>query len=310
MRIPIPQASAHAWESFRKTTQPKNIGLIFDRFVEQDWNSKPDKEAKKKALQHVLSYKEGDKPEIHHKPDGKLLAEWIARWTGIAKNANVGEPFTMKTDWRFVTGLGRKGPLETGFTFQRYGFPILPGSSVKGVARVYALFWLDEQVGKNEQLGKGNLPTLIEILEEESDEKFEKKFGEAYKNSNPEVGHNLRAIFGTKAASGRAIFFDAIPAEVPELKLDIVNPHYPDYYREGKPPTNWQSPIPSYFLTVAPGQEFLFAIGWRGRFDEVAKNRRDMAVRTLKSALQHLGAGAKTSAGYGYWNEVKLVDKK
>ncbi len=302
MRIPIPQASARAWENFRKTTQPKNIGLIFDRFVEQDWSANQDKEAKKNGLQNVLSYKERDKPEILHKPDGKLLTEWIARWTEIAQKANAGEPFQMKTDWRFVTGLGRKGPLETGFTFHRYGFPILPGSSVKGVARAYALFWLYEQVGKNEQIEAGDLRGLIEILEEESGEKFEKKFKEAYKNTNPEVGHNLRAIFGTKAEAGRAIFFDAIPAEVPELKLDIVNPHYPDYYRDGKAPTNWQSPIPSYFLTVAPGQAFLFAVGWHGRFDEAAKNHRDMAVRTLRSALQHLGAGAKTSAGYGYFN--------
>ncbi|MBK9095192.1 MAG: hypothetical protein IPM84_21030 [Anaerolineae bacterium] len=50
----------------------------------------------------------------------------------------------LRTDWRLVTGLGRKGPLEVGFTFHRYGFPILPGSSLKGLARAWGLLRVAE----------------------------------------------------------------------------------------------------------------------------------------------------------------------
>jgi CRISPR-associated protein Cmr6 len=302
MKIPIPKTSVEAWEIFRKsTTKPKNIGLIFDRFVPQDWVADAAKDAKKTALEQIIQYKDSRSgKDISHPVDEALLTAWIARWTEMAQKVHA-KPFTLSTEWRFVTGLGRKGPLETGFAFHRYGFPILPGSSVKGVARAYALTWLNDQIVKNEQLDESDLPTLLDILEEESDKKFEEKFAGAYKNTNLDVGRNLRMIFGTKANAGKAIFFDAIPAATPKLKLDIVNPHYPDYYREGKAPTNWQSPIPSYFLTVAPEQSFWFAVGWRGQFDDNAMKHLDMALRTLKSGLQHLGAGAKTSAGYGFF---------
>lgn len=310
MRYPIPQTSAKAWQDFLKEGQndlaeerevkPKNVGLLFDRFVQQDWRRNPEKDAKKTTLQQVISFEDTNGHAVPHKTDEFLLNGWIARWTEITQKGNA-TPFTMKTDWRFVTGLGRKGPLETGFTFHRYGFPILPGSSVKGLARTYAFYWLDKQVWKNEQINESNLQLLTEILEDDNDEAFEKKFREAYANTNPEIGHNLRSIFGTKINSGKAIFFDAIPAHVPELKLDILNPHYPNYYQGDEYPADWQNPIPSYFLTVAPEQAFLFAVGWRGKFDNATQKRLDMAVNVLKRALEQLGAGAKTSAGYGYF---------
>ncbi len=295
MKIPIPRASVQAWESFAKTTQPKNIGLIFDRFVPQDWSKNAEKDAKKIALQQVITFKDKNGKDVPHEVDEALLKAWVTRWTAIAKKANA-QPFEMKTDWRFVTGVGRKGPLEAGFTFHRYGFPILPGSSVKGVARAYALSWLADQL-KEEQLKE-----LDDILQEEKEDEYEKKFKARYPNGKPSAGANLRIIFGTTADSGKAVFFDAIPDHNPELKLDIVNPHYPEYYGGDEPPTNWQSPIPSYFLTVAPGQAFLFAVGWKGKLDE---ERIKMAGNVLKRALEQLGAGAKTSAGYGYWNEGK-----
>ncbi|GAB4580213.1 MAG: hypothetical protein Fur0022_29520 [Anaerolineales bacterium] len=272
-----------------KDKAPQNPGLIFDRFA-PDWGRDSDKEAKKKGLQAVIA--------SHEKTDTKLLSEWQARWKAVAAVAHA-EPFTLKTDWRFVAGVGTKGPLETGFTFHRYGFPILPGSSVKGVARAFAISWYAEQMGKEDEINK-----LVEILSEEKEADFEKKFKQQFPEGNSEAGKNLRVIFGTTGMAGGAIFFDAIPAQNPQLELDLVNPHYPDYYRDSSghtPPTDWQSPIPSYFLTVAPHQEFCFAVGWRGKFDEDAETNRNQAVNLLKHGLRQLGAGAKTSAGYGYF---------
>jgi CRISPR-associated protein Cmr6 len=125
-------------------------------------------------------------------------------------------------------------------------------------------------------------------------------------NETNELVENFRKVFGTTGQAGRAIYFDAIPEKPPRLKLDIMNPHYPDYYGDKKNteyPTNWQSPNPVFFLTVDEGQEFCFAVGWRGKYDDEAETLRGKAEEWLKEGLLKLGAGAKTSAGYGYFHE-------
>ncbi|MGQ9556095.1 MAG: type III-B CRISPR module RAMP protein Cmr6 [Anaerolineae bacterium] len=264
MEYPIPKDSAEAWRK-HKGKSPQNPGLIFDRFV-QNWGaSRDDKEAKKRAWEEIVA--------TAKKADPQLLKAWNARWEQTVRQAQA-TPFALRTDWRFVAGMGRKGPLEVGFTFHRYGFPILPGSSVKGIARAWA--------------------TLVEKLNEKDAPDFVTIFGRA-----PEKGEDPQV-----AQAGQAVFFDAIPATLPTLKLDIMNPHFPDYYQDEKgrtPPTDWQSPVPIYFLTVAPNTEFRFAVGWRGPLDAERSRLRGLAERWLWNGLTHLGAGAKTSAGYGFF---------
>lgn len=261
--IPIPPKSRDAFHAYKGVTNP---GLIFDRFAPR-W-SRGGENAKKQGLERVA----------RAKGDASLLREWNARWEACARAA-CAEPFALQTDWRFVAGLGRKGPLEVGFTFHRYGFPILPGSSVKGIARASAL-------------------SLHGV--EESDADFIAIFGRA-----PERGEDESV-----AQAGSAVFFDAIPAHVPKLELDVMNPHFPKYYQGEAPPTDWQSPIPVYFLTVAPKSEFRFAIGWRGALDDEGRRRRDLATQWLISGLTELGAGAKTNAGYGYFVEAAMKDMR
>jgi CRISPR-associated protein Cmr6 len=248
----------------------------------------------------------------------------------------------MQTDWRLIAGLGKKGSLEVGFTFHRYGFPYLPGSSLKGLARAYGLLEIAIALepaikAKNE---KEPLSKLDEILSCEETQKFE----EGLKSYNPnsdvlEMARAFRQIFGTTESAGKAIFFDGIPSAKfpPRLELDIMNPHYPDYYKEmgsKEPktyPANWQSPIPVQFLTVASRSVFRFAIGWRaspqdkedgseknqttwnGWFkgeqikqaaDEKTPRLLKLARRWLQGGLLELGAGGKTSAGYGYFEDA------
>jgi CRISPR-associated protein Cmr6 len=284
MRYPIPRASAQAFAG-RDQNRPQNPGLIFDRFA-PDWSRQST--LKKDGLEAVRRAAE--------RVDEQLLREWNTRWQACARAAN-GEPFGLTTDWRFIAGLGRKGPLEVGFTFHRYGFPILPGSSVKGVARAWALLQIAEKVGATE------LKELDGILSADGDKEREKY--EDWKAGQPaevqKLADDFRTIFGTTVAAGRAVFFDAIPACKPTLELDIMNPHFPDYYQGDQPPTDWQSPVPVYFLTVAANTEFRFAVGWRGILDDEGQRLRDQAQQWLKDGLTHLGAGAKTSAGYGYF---------
>jgi len=280
IKIPIPSGSAKAFRDHQGITNP---GLIFDRFA-PDWGS--NSTLKKQGLERVANAT----------TDKKLLTEWNARWQACAQAAG-GKPFGLKTDWRLIAGLGRKGPLEVGFTFHRYGFPILPGSSVKGVARAWALI----QIARQAHAPK--LDALDESLSADGD-KERKKYQEWRTSQSADVqqlADDFRAIFGTTATAGRAVFFDAIPSKLPKLELDIMNPHFPDYYQGKQPPTDWQSPVPVYFLTVAANTEFRFAVGWRGALDAEGGRLRDLAQKWLVEGLTQLGAGAKTGAGYGYF---------
>ncbi len=172
--------------------------------------------------------------------------------------------FKAKLVWRFVVGLGAAHVLETSITLHRlFGLPIIPGSALKGAARAYA--------------------TLAEKKED----------------NDPE----LIAVFGTTEKAGSVIFLDAIPAEVPQFQLDIMNPHYPNYYRtRGQhPPADWESPNPVFFLTVHMAS-YQFALAAR---HESGNRLLDTAEKWLRGALSELGIGAKTSAGYGYWTIEK-----
>ncbi|MEM0303336.1 MAG: type III-B CRISPR module RAMP protein Cmr6 [Archaeoglobaceae archaeon] len=169
--------------------------------------------------------------------------------------------FEAKPAWRFVVGLGAAHVLETSMTLHRiFGLPIIPASGLKGAARAYA-----------------------QLIEGKSE-------------NDPE----FVAIFGTTKQTGKIVFLDAVPIEAPKFELDIMNPHFPDYYRtKGKEaPSDWQSPKPVFFLTVSE-INYLFAIAAR---TNDANDLLLTAEEWLKGALRELGIGAKTSANYGYWD--------
>lgn len=282
--IPIPRNSLEAFQS-RNANTPQNPGLLFDRFA-PDWRLDPT--LKKDGLEVVAN--------ATQKPDYDLFNSWVSRWKEGAGSVGA-KPFTRVSDWRFAAGLGRKGSLETGFTFNRYGFPYLPGSSVKGLARIAAL------VNVAEELVTNKLNELDDILSQDTDEAFKKAWENTFGHIPvPGLVETFRLVFGTTAQTGCAVFLEAIPESAPHLELDIMNPHYPDYYQGKEPPTNWQSPKPIYFLTVAARTPFLFAAGWR-RGAKIEADAFKKAKEWLDEGLQNLGAGSKTSAGYGYFSK-------
>jgi CRISPR-associated protein Cmr6 len=247
---PIPSDTRAALEAFRtQGKQCRNLGLLFERYIGYlpDWHLDDKRTSPKKdALKQIA-----ETPV-----ERELLDNYVRRWRAMIGNAIVleGNPA-----WRFLTGLGGKGPLEVGFMFHSlYGLPIIPGSTLKGLTRAYA-----------------------ELVE---------------KKSEPE----LARVFGSQSQEGNAVFFDAIPAEPPTFEVDVMNPHYPDYYQGKEPPANWQSPQPVFFLTLGAKSRFFFAVGARDASD-VAKRARELAADWLLLALDQMGVGAKTSAGYGYW---------
>jgi len=101
---------------------------------------------------------------------------------------------------------------------------------------------------------------------------------------------------------------DGLPLEVPplgKLELDVVTCHHRDYYA-GKSPTatDTEEPVPVVFPAVAPGHVFAFAIArLRGADAQLIQHARTW----LATGLSVFGLGAKTAAGYGWFDCCQRV---
>ncbi len=191
--------------------------------------------------------------------DAELIKEMQLRQAKLTHQLN-GQLLFFKTDGRFITGMGREHPVENGVCWHHtLGIPYLPGSSIKGIVRSWAKTWL-------------------------KDDKVEQICG-------PE-DDNARQV-------GSVIFFDALPVKPIKMEIDIMTPHYSEYYRENVPPADCYSPIPIPFLTVAGEQSFMFSLAPRRPGDESNLEDVKIAAEWLEQALTIIGAGAKTAAGYG-----------
>ncbi len=208
--------------------------------------------------------------------DTTLTQSAYDRWDAMMSAMNTTR-FNASLDWRMVVGLGGETVLETDITLHHlYGLPFIPGSALKGLTRAYVTSEIDEH--KSQDIDKDEA--------------------------------TVQRIFGSQEHAGTVLFFDAMPlnGEV-KFVVDIMNPHYPDYYNSLKsnktiPPTNDQSPNPITFLTVT-STTFRFALAPRNPNDDRHKADVVLVKGWLQEALQKYGIGGKTSAGYGYFNMVK-----
>jgi len=266
----------------------KNPALIFGKFIP---STSQEKENKEKYLQLVVKEIRGLLLSTNLL---KNLQERIEFW--IKNSGDNLEKVEAKTFWRLVIGLGASHPQETSMTLHHiYGIPYIPGSAIKGVTRHWAVLKFAEEYWKLLQSNQKN------------DKKFEdsiKRVAEGLENSDDLVIEvdgiafkDLIEIFGTQKQQGKVIFFDAYPVGGINLKIDIMNPHYPNYYSEGQPPTDWQNPVPIKFLTVED-TKFRFYLTSRS-IDDPHKELLSRTKRLLSEALKKYGVGAKTSLGYG-----------
>lgn len=197
------------------------------------------------------------------------------------------------TLWRLAAHLSRAGTLENGAICQHpiYGFPYLPGSGLKGMAFTQARLLLrypdDDSPGEDPKQDRD----ILRI------------FGNAVKRRKNIDGTEDKAD-DIHDRAGSVNFLEAWPSTWPALDKDIVNSHHRDYYANkganDHPPGDWESPVPTYFLAVAANTSFRFAVAKR----DLATPDTDLekAKSWLQLALQELGAGAKTAAGYGYFS--------
>lgn len=247
-----------------------NLGLMLDKYLPEKVFSTSEKKSERSDwLRELVSNRQAD---------DKLAKAAYDRWYRMINVVEEKQIFSAETDWRMVVGLGGETVLETDITLHHlYGIPFIPGSALKGLTRAYAAIE-DEQM-----FIKGKDDKLMPSQKIDTDHQ------------------DILRIFGIQKEAGTVIFFDAMPrnGEV-KFALDIMNPHYPDYYAGNKPPTNDQNPIPVTFLTVTD-TTFDFAIAPRNPKNDQHKKDVEQVREWLQTALEKYGIGGKTSAGYGYF---------
>jgi CRISPR-associated protein Cmr6 len=289
----------------------------------QNWEMT--KQAKDRFARQVAGRKVLDFTNSEHR---RLISSHRQRWEALLKGCEqrgyAVRRFAMCAAERVIVGLGAESVLETSIRLHRiYGFPIIPGSALKGLARSYALWQVAEQLGvsalsleERSAREKAGARTPIQKLEAYLDEPAAERRAQllddlrrdkALLPSSPlhqwsvaaveEKTGPLRRAFGTIGYAGKVIFFDAVPADAAKLKLhlDVMNPHYSQYYQGSAPPADYLNPVPVMFLTIAPDSEFLFAVA------STEATLAQQAQLWLQTGLSEMGVGARTVAGYGMW---------
>jgi CRISPR-associated protein Cmr6 len=268
-------------DSFEKASTAHS-GLLFDKFPD-GWNpdenyqlkkSKKDKN-KEDDIKNEFLRRIINKYEVSRPTLTANLKIALERQHDLLEHLKETRRLTVSTDWRFVSGLGAAHPYETGFIWHRtLSVPYLPGSSIKGLMRAWAEQW-----------------------------------GEP---SDQEAATYLFGTENEEAHCGALIVFDALPNHPPKLEIDILNPHYSEYYKDpaNNPPADYLSPKPVFFLTVAPEQDFEFFLATRPGTSKQPQQDLETGLGLLLEALKTLGAGGKTAVGYGAFKESKAERQK
>jgi CRISPR type III-B/RAMP module RAMP protein Cmr6 len=233
--------------------------------------------------------------------DAALLCSLITRRKQFLGSLPGLSTFRATTTAPLTLHLARASALENAgiCLHPLYGFAYLPGSGLKGMARAYAeTVWLPAQTDQRQAwrqiedvFGWAPHPDRRQQINDPS-HPAQVRRKDDNDSQSPEI----------TASSGNIIFHDAWPETWPKLIVDIVNNHHPEYYQAGPddnnhPPGEWENPVPVYFLAVKPGTTFTFVLAKRRA--DVPDELLTLARQWLLGALCHLGAGAKTAAGYG-----------
>lgn len=242
---------------------------IFFPVWNPDWTKLADNK-KNEALKKVFSYEK-------FKP---LTLSLIARQSSAATHlGNAVLSLPAESISPFMTGTGIEHPLENGFAFLApYGLPYLAGSSVKGVLRRTAEYLRDlEFVESN----CGWSQSAINIL-----------FGPEPETGDSEGAHR-----------GALVFWDVyIQPKDYKLGMDILTPHYTEYYKGNQTPHDSGTPVPVPFLVVPPEAKFMFNIQCNVELivdENIKKIWRTLVKDLLEHSFEWLGFGAKTASGYG-----------
>lgn len=170
-----------------------------------------------------------------------------------------------------------------------FGYPYLPGSAVKGLARHAAWCKWNEAKG---QLKKDLAKRIATVFGYPTGDKSLDDALEADEDASAEK----------KDHAGCVAFLGAFPEDKANIEVDVLTCHHAKYYSGSKPQaTDDESPNVQAFPVVAPGVTFCFPLlPLRDCGEAELKAAKDW----LRAAIEVNGAGAKTAAGYGWFGDV------
>lgn len=237
---------------------------------------------------------------------------------------------------RLVLGIGGESVYETSLTLHHlYGIPYIPASGIKGVLRSWVISQVFAQADQVPELEKKHplvnaearailtstlFCTIFGCPEKVKPVKFDGSGNPVKKNKEYEEGQEQKSALGFESQGG-IIFFDGLPTVPPVVKTDVMNVHYPDWYKElgYKAPTDTQRTNPIYFLTISNENSLAFqthiaARSNNSKIKDIGKDYGlfikdttltgdasllDLVAVWLSRALSEHGLGAKTAIGYG-----------
>ena len=204
--------------------------------------------------------------------DIQKIIEYI-EWKNekILNYCNLAYKIQATTASRLIVGHGEISVREVSIKLDHiYGVPLIPASSIKGAFKNYI------------------------CSKYSNDIEFNKK--------------NLDCIFGNNEKIGECIFLDAYPENI-SVEMDVMTPHYSSYYNEGYAPVDSLEPKPIKFPTIKEKTKFNFIIIAEKQEYEIHKNKKIQIKNEFKEFLEECSVGAKTSVGYGYFNDIEEVKK-
>ena len=244
------------------------FGLYFPYWRDMTWEA--DSNQKTAALKQVIGLEQGCQQQI------KALRQRQAALAECCTPEILILPAISTAP--FMTGTGMEHPLENGFAFLNpYGLPYLPGSGVKGVLRRATEELVSSDYGDPEGWNQDAIDAL---------------FGRETESGDSETTRNRGAL----------MFWDVIPEPAGNtLRVEIMTPHYGDYYQGNATPHDSGQPNPIPFLAIPPGSSFTFHVQCNPAL--LPKTLRDSWQILLETAFRHafewLGFGSKTAVGYG-----------
>ena len=170
-------------------------------------------------------------------------------------------------------------------------YPYIPGSALKGIVSHAA--WAEWDEDKS-------LEMALRVVRVFGYPTNHKDLDRLVSNS---IGQNK-----AQACSGAVCFMAAVPYENATLAIDIATSHHPDYYQGNrKKAFDDENPIPLPFPVVKAGSKFIFRLLPLKNCDE---NIMTDAKRWLVQAMTVYGLGAKTAAGYGWFDYDEAESQK
>lgn len=242
-----------------------NISLIFNKYLfwNEDDNDRPtldDRRAK--------GFFKNEHFNIISKLINPLTSGQFKSLKSRKNSLNQSIFFNLTTRTRVIVNHGGDSLLDNSIAIHPYyGFPVIPGSAIKGVTRHFC-----------EEFKNLDKKLITQIFGNSPGEKESEK--------------------------GSIIFLDAWPVNIinPFFEIDVFTPHYQDYYEGRMLPTDNQNPVPVNFFAVKKGVAFEFAIAPTSNCEkEETNNNLILTKNIMQEALKTFGIGAKTGSNYGYF---------